>query len=371
MGLYQIHRDKLLQIKQVQGQDQYGLAVYTTWKLSYGQLGSSARTLLQVCSMLHHEGIIEDIFEKASLSQGQLNDSNLQIQVTELLMHLGKQDSTWNSLVFQQVIGEIRSYSLLEFDCQNQSYSMHPLVQHWSISELGKDRYNMQKCILSIIGLSISWQFSSEDYKYRKRLLQHITYARGVVQPEEMGLSVAKNTALVYTEQGKWKEAEALQVVVMEKRKHLLGEEHPDTLTSMANLASTYWNQGKLKEAEALQVVVIEKMKHLLGEEHPDTLSSMGNLASTYGNQGKWKDAEALEVVVMEKSKHLLGEEHPDTLTSMGNLASTYRNQGKWKEAEALEVVVIEKRKHLLGEEHPHTLTSMENLAFTYGNQGK
>jgi hypothetical protein len=26
----------------------------------------------------------------------------------------------------------------------------------------------------------------------------------------------------------------------MEKRKQLLGEDHPDTLTSMANLASTY-----------------------------------------------------------------------------------------------------------------------------------
>ena len=83
--------------------------------------------------MLHHKRITEDIFERASLSLGQLDDSNLQIQVTELFIHLGKVDSTWNSLVFQQ----IRSYSLLEFDSQNQSYSMHPLVQHWSASTSG------------------------------------------------------------------------------------------------------------------------------------------------------------------------------------------------------------------------------------------
>ena len=57
-----------------------------------------------------------------------------------------------------------------------------------------------------------------------------------------------------------------------------------------------------MKEAEALGVVVMEKRKHLLGEEHPDTLTTMGNLASTYRNQGKLKEAEALEVVVMEKS---------------------------------------------------------------------
>jgi len=371
LKLYQMHRDQLLQIKEIQGQDQYGLAVYMTWKLSYDQLGSSARILLQLCSMLHHEEIIEDIFERASLSTEQLDDSNLQIQVTKLLIHFGKQDSTWNSLVFQQVIGEIRSYSLLEFDSKNQSYTMHPLVQHWCISALGPDRYNMQKWLLSIIALSITWQFKSEDHKYRRRVLQHITSCKGSVQLEEIGLLVAQNIALVYTEQGQWKEAEELEVLVMEKKKHLLGEEHPHTLTSMANLAATYRNQGKWKEAEALEVLVMEKRKHLLGEEHPDTLSSMTNLAATYRNQGKWKEAEALEVLVMEKSKHLLGEEHPDTLSSMANLAAIYRDQGKWKEAEALEVLVMEKRKHLLGEEHPHTLKSMANLAATYWNQGK
>ncbi|KAJ7825723.1 hypothetical protein B0H14DRAFT_3145159 [Mycena olivaceomarginata] len=115
-------------------------------------------------------------------------------------------------------------------------------------------------------------------------------------------------------------------------------------LASMANLASTYWNQGRWKDAEALEVVVMEMSKRVLGEEHPSTLTSMANLASTYWNQGRWKDAEALEVVVMEMSKRVLGEEHPDTLTSMANLASTYRNQGRWKDAEALEVVVMEMR---------------------------
>src|SRR3954469_21221439 len=29
-----------------------------------------------------------------------------------------------------------------------------------------------------------------------------------------------------------------------------------------------------------------------LGAEHPDTLTSMANLASTYRNQGRWKEAE-------------------------------------------------------------------------------
>ena len=301
LKLYQTHRDELLQTKEIQGQDQYGLAVYMTWKLSYDQLGSSAKSLLYLCSMLHHEEITEDIFERACLSSEQLDDLNLQNQVTELLICFGKQDSTWNSLIFQQVIGELRSYSLLEFDFQNQSYSMHPLVQHWVVSALGQKKYNMQKCLLSIIALSISWEFQNEDHKYCRRILQHITSTRGALQLEEIGLIVAVNIAFVYSKQGKWKEAEALQVVIMEKTKHLLGEEHYDTLASIGTLASTYRHQGKLKKAEALEVAMIEKAKHLLGEEHSITLTSMGNLAATYWEQGKWKEAEALELLVMMK----------------------------------------------------------------------
>jgi len=79
----------------------------------------------------------------------------------------------------------------------------------------------------------------------------------------------------------------------------------------MANLASTYWNQGRLKEAEELEVLVMETRKRVLGEEHPDSLTIMANLASTYWNQGWLKEAEELEVLVMETTKRVLGEEHP------------------------------------------------------------
>ena len=68
-------------------------------------------------------------------------------------------------------------------------------------------------------------------------------------------------------------------MLVMETTKRVLGEEHPDSLMSMNNLASTYSNQGRWKEAEALEVLVMETRKRVLGEEHPHSLTSMNNLA--------------------------------------------------------------------------------------------
>jgi hypothetical protein len=82
---------------------------------------------------------------------------------------------------------------------------------------------------------------------------------------------------------------------------------------------------------------VMEMSKKKLGADHPDTLTSMANLASTYRNQGRWDAAKELFVQVMETSKKKLGADHPDTLTSMNNLAFTWK--GTSKETEAIRLI--------------------------------
>ncbi len=77
----------------------------------------------------------------------------------------------------------------------------------------------------------------------------------------------------------------------------------------------------------------METSLRVLGQEHPDTLTSTGNLASTYRNQGRWKEAEELDVQVMETRKRVLGQEHPSTLISINNLAFTMKEQGRKEEA--------------------------------------
>jgi tetratricopeptide (TPR) repeat protein len=184
-------------------------------------------------------------------------------------------------------------------------------------------------------------------------------------------LTSMANLASTYRNQGRWKEAEELQVQVMQTMKRVFTTEHPATLTNMGNLALTYRNQGRWKEAEELQVQVMQTMKRVLTDEHPSTLNSMNNLAATYMSQGRWKEAEELQVQVMQTSKRVLTDEHPDTLNSINNLAEMYRNQGRWKEAEELQVQVMQTRKRVLTDEHPSTMTSMANLASTYRNQGR
>ena len=223
----------------------------------------------------------------------------------------------------------------------------------------------MWKCAMTLL--------SDGRYEEAKELFVQVmqTKKRVLGDKHPDTLTSIASLASTYRNQGRWKEAEELEVQVMEMRKRVLGDKHTETLTSMANLASTYRSQGQWKKAEELDVQVMEMRKRMLGDKHLETLISMANLASTYWNQGRWKEAEELEVQVMEMRKRVLGDEHPSTLASMGNLASTYWNQGRWKEAEELEVQVMEMKKRVLGDEHPDTLTSMANLASTYRSQGR
>jgi hypothetical protein len=74
---------------------------------------------------------------------------------------------------------------------------------------------------------------------------------------------------------------------------------------------------------------VMQTKKRVLGDEHPDTLNSMHDLAGTYASQGRWKEAEELQVQAMQTRKRVLSDEHPDTLKSIISLAETYASQGR------------------------------------------
>jgi Cdc6-like AAA superfamily ATPase len=211
--------------------------------------------------------------------------------------------------------------------------------------------------------------FPDDDHSNRskwRRLLPHAQYALSHSPTDdnnEERLHLASKCAMALYHEGHYKEAEELQVRVMQTKKRVLDDEHPDTLTSMGNLALTYSNQGRWKEAEELEVQVMQTRKRVLGDEHPSTLTSMANLASTYRKQGRWREAEELEVQVMETRKRVLGDEHPDTLLSMHNLAFSLQSQARHEEAVTLMERCFQSRQQILGEQHPDTQSSLDALS--------
>jgi hypothetical protein len=91
---------------------------------------------------------------------------------------------------------------------------------------------------------------------------------------------------------------------------------------------------------------------------HPDTLTSIANLALTYGKQGRWDEAKELDVQVIRTRKTKLGVDYPDTLTSMNNLAFTWKGHGRDTEALKLIEECVKLRTRVISTNYPNTLSS-------------
>jgi tetratricopeptide (TPR) repeat protein len=113
------------------------------------------------------------------------------------------------------------------------------------------------------------------------------------------------------------------------------------------------------------RVVLVEFRREVLGEKHPDTISSMADLAATYHAQGRYDEVEGIYQQVLKVRREMPGEKHPDTISSMASLATTYHQQGRYTEAEQLHQTALDLRRRVLGESHPATIQSIEYLALT------
>ncbi len=58
----------------------------------------------------------------------------------------------------------------------------------------------------------------------------------------------------------------------------MLGEEHPNTLTSMNNLAVVLYESNNLEDALRLLRKCLLGRRKVLGENHPDTLATAESL---------------------------------------------------------------------------------------------
>ncbi|WP_419548321.1 CHAT domain-containing protein [Microcystis sp.] len=177
------------------------------------------------------------------------------------------------------------------------------------------------------------------------------------------------NLAALYESQGRYSEAEPLYKQALAIRKQQLGDNHPDTAQSLNNLAELYESQGRYSEAEPLYKEALAIRKQQLGDNHPSTASSLNNLAVLYESQGRYSEAEPLYKQALAIWKQQLGDNHPLTATSLNNLAGLYRVQGRYSEAEPLYKQALAIRKQQLGDNHPNTATGLINLAVFYQSQ--
>ncbi|KZL85289.1 TPR domain-containing protein [Colletotrichum incanum] len=136
----------------------------------------------------------------------------------------------------------LQSYSLITMTATSGFCEMHSLVQFCTqiwISEFGCPK-RWKRLFLQ----SASHHFPSgvfETWEKCQALMAHVEQLLNEEPTEE-------------SDQLEWSEAETAVLQAVRIQTESLAQGHPSTLTSMANLASTYSNQGRWEEAEKLEV---------------------------------------------------------------------------------------------------------------------
>jgi tetratricopeptide (TPR) repeat protein/CHAT domain-containing protein len=193
----------------------------------------------------------------------------------------------------------------------------------------------------------------------RKNLCRHQTFADSL-----------NNLAELYRMQGYLLLAKPLYTEVLDLRKKLLGDSHPDVAQALNNLAVFYVSQGLYSEAENNFFAALDIFKFNLGDEHEQIANYLNNIAEVYREQGRFEDAEKMHLEALNMRKRLLGESHSDIAQSLDNLAAVYENQARYSDAEKMHLAALAMRKDLLGDEHWYVAVSLNNLAALYNSQG-
>ncbi|WXC50997.1 hypothetical protein QX201_010702 [Fusarium graminearum] len=353
-------------------------SVLETWRISLERIRTESEISYRILHVIAYVGS-QDIPQELMVVAGQYD--------ADSIGSAGHQDSTGrvSELELLEAITRLREFSFLSLtDDGGQKYEMHKLVQ-----EAIRYGLRVRGSVVLAVGnaLRVNKGPKEDEEYYCGKALQvvddlfptpepatwarceeYLTHAIRLGEWAEVGRTEIKTATLLATvsyflhERGRWKEKEPVDKRALELRREVLGEKHPDTIWSMAELAATYHRQGQYNKAEEMSIKALELQREVLGEKHPKTIWSMVELAAIYHRQGQYNKAEEMSAKVLELQREVLGEKHPNTIRSMAELAVTYYNQGRYDKAEEMSAKVLELRE-VLEEKHPDTVRIMVTLA--------
>ncbi|CAG1965819.1 unnamed protein product, partial [Fusarium graminearum] len=266
-------------------------SVLETWRISLERIRTESEISYRILHVIAYVGS-QDIPQELMVVAGQYD--------ADSIGSAGHQDSTGrvSELELLEAITRLREFSFLSLtDDGGQKYEMHKLVQ-----EAIRYGLRVRGSVVLAVGnaLRVNKGPKEDEEYYCGKALQvvddlfptpepatwarceeYLTHAIRLGEWAEVGRTEIKTATLLATvsyflhERGRWKEKEPVDKRALELRREVLGEKHPDTIWSMAELAATYHRQGQYNKAEEISVKVLELRRGVLGEKHLDTIWSM------------------------------------------------------------------------------------------------
>ncbi|KAL4937107.1 hypothetical protein BDV06DRAFT_232801 [Aspergillus oleicola] len=179
--------------------------------------------------------------------------------------------SSESRLKMTDALGLLSAYSFITLHTGNDLISLHRLV-HLANRNWMRIEEQFSTCIHKATQ-RLSMVFPDNNHANRPRWREYLPHALSLLREREF-----RDQQEQYINDGRYNEAEELDLQVMATRKEVLGPEHPDTLTSMHDLAHTWKQLEKIQDALTLMQKCLELHNKVLGSDHPHARSTSNAL---------------------------------------------------------------------------------------------
>ena len=185
----------------------------------------------------------------------------------------------------------------------------------------------------------------------------------------QLRLRIMETTANVFNDLGRAEDAERMRSELITANEQVFGAESEAAMVAINNLATSHIAHGRFKAAQALFQDAAYRRTRSLGEGHPKTLATQANLANSYIKLGKLDEASALLQQVLPLARES-GDAEALSLILM-NLCEACAAQQDLDAAERHATEAIELRTKLYGPDHPQTVGTVGYLGILASMQGK
>jgi tetratricopeptide (TPR) repeat protein len=359
--------DKLMMYQDRYRLQEYAESVLTTWKISYEQVRTvkpEAARLLDQWAFLHPGDISYELIQRSTQSIEDREET------------LERESIATDELSFEDSVGVLAQYSLVNNIEERSSFSIHAVVHEWSLHNIINDQARERLCIKAIRMVAKSIPSSNDlgDLQAARILLPHARMAarrynkmRGVANIELQ----LHQIAYFMQDWESSQEVEGLYIGALKGKEEVWGPKHTSTLDTVNNLGLLYYKQGKTKEAEEMYLRALKGKEEAYGPNHMSTLDTVNNLGLLYSDQGKTKEAEEVYVQALKGYEEVWGPKHTSTLGTVNNLANLYCKQGKMKEAEGMHLRALRGYEEACGPNHTATIRTVRYLSELYSSQAR
>jgi non-specific serine/threonine protein kinase/serine/threonine-protein kinase len=167
-------------------------------------------------------------------------------------------------------------------------------------------------------------------------------------------------------------EAEPLLRQIVETKRSIFGEAHPDVAVALSNLGNALSDfREKLPEAERTYLEAIAVMRNAYGPNHPEVATALNNVAFVYNRLEQWDKGRDAYRESAQIRRATLGEDHPDTAAAELGEALALNKLGDFTQAERLLRRAIGAFARGLGADHWRTANAERYLGTVLTNLGR